>query len=143
MVTSNPGSRVNLKVNNSSLNRLYEGPIQKFPCLPIGNIPPTRLIKGRPIKEESNGPWKGDLWKMDIYQCINFWIHLAKQLVEALHTFKNFDLDESVCHVRLLGNPTRLANFRIDKGSRAVSHVIGYSVGAIYSTVTIYIPYER
>ena len=32
---------------------------------------------------------------------------------------------------------------RIDKGSRAVSHVIGYNVRTIYSTVTIYIPYER
>ena len=32
---------------------------------------------------------------------------------------------------------------RIDKGSRAASHVFRYSIGTINSTVTIYIPYER
>ena len=32
---------------------------------------------------------------------------------------------------------------RIDKGSRATSHVFRYSIGTINSTVTIHIPYER
>ena len=32
---------------------------------------------------------------------------------------------------------------RIDKGSRAASHVFRYSIGTINSTVTIHIPYER
>ena len=32
---------------------------------------------------------------------------------------------------------------RIDKGSRAASHVFRYSIGTINSTVTSHIPYER
>ena len=36
-----------------------------------------------------------------------------------------------------------IPQLRIDKESRAMSHVSGCSAGTISSTVTIYIPYER
>ena len=38
---------------------------------------------------------------------------------------------------------TQWQQLRIEKGSRAASHVFRYSIGTINSTVTIYIPYER
>ena len=58
--------------------------------------------------------------------------------------YSNNDVSNKI-HLRILHEiPSFCLSFlRIDKGSRAVSHVSGCSGGTISSTVTIYIPYER
>ena len=59
-----------------------------------------------------------------------------------MHGSNFTDSDHQYCHLFTNKGPCGSV-LRIDKGSRAASHVSRYSIGTINSTVTIYIPYER